>query len=254
MKRLIAPLAYAKLPCDIAGLVCMVVLALTVGQVFAQSVSLYDNRAETLGFSPEAAGFPQNPMTWLAQPFSTGEHDNVASVTINFRQALTASHASGNLSVEIWDDSGTEIPGSLVGVIGLVDVGQLTDEWELVTLDGPVHGLAPQSTFHVVVNPSDTNVTTERSFRVAFYETDEGTFGAGNALVDIGNGWGPIRDRVGNVNFSYLQMAVTANSTIPEPSSLVFLMSAVVAVCSSRRLMCIRCRHQLFRIGQFAIT
>ena len=182
--------------------------------VYGQSIALYDN---LLDGGTGHGIWPEAPDEIDAQPFETGDSDNISSVTIRFRRL---GNPSGVLSVEIWDDKGSGVPGELVGVVGTIDVASLSALGAPVTFSNRVTGLTPRSTYYVVLNPVNANISASNSYAYGTFASDDGTQGASYLLFKTSGNWVRARDFFSSPDFSYLHMAVTAESTNP---SSVFL-------------------------------
>lgn len=209
-------------------------------------VTIYDNTAPQpysgVRADPGEEGF-------LAQQFLTGDFDNVSSVTLSlFREGAP----SGPLHVQLWDDDGSGVPGSLVDSFGSIDVAALPTTAEYVTLDSQISGLSPNTPYYVVLDTIDATITdtdndgmADNTFRVGL----RGAPGAANdeAMLLVwpdrstGPDWMLLSDLLGPLpdplppGFDpatvtsgdlYLQMQVTS---IPEPSGAVLGLVGLVA-------------------------
>jgi hypothetical protein len=173
----------------------------------AETATLYDNTE--LGFIPDRATGPGNSKERIAQPFRTGDFDNVSAVTIE----LNGSHGSptGVLSVEIWDDDGSGTPSKLIGVVGTLELSTLANGWAFYTLDDPVTALSPNTRYFVLLNYTNANINNSNSAGVATYESSLGTQGADLLLGSFeqsGYTWKPMNTYFTGNFFSHMRMAV----------------------------------------------
>lgn len=83
--------------------------------------------------------------------------------------------------MEIWDDSGSGLPGSPVGTIGSVNVSSLMTTGEFDTFDGTVSGLALNTSCFVVLDAIDVSTAdSDNTFRIGVVTPAAGTNCAGS--------------------------------------------------------------------------
>lgn len=127
---------------------CVLTLTSGAGALATETVTLYDNMR--LPFLPDRGAGPDDPDELIAQPFLTGDYDNVSAVEIDLNGRRGSG--TGDLSVEIWDDDGSGIPGRLVGVLGVIDIASLANQWTHYTFDDPVTGLTRHTNYFVLLS------------------------------------------------------------------------------------------------------
>jgi hypothetical protein len=154
---------------------------------------------------PDGSVGPKAPNEWVAQPFQTEGGDLVAGVGLALKRE---GSPEGELSVEIWDDDGSGLPGSLVGIVGTIDLASLLDEWDFFYVGVDVPWLTLGSRPYVVVNPSETTISSSNFFQLATSRSDEGTNGADMSLLKLASGWETMSSLFGSPDFSYLHMDV----------------------------------------------
>jgi hypothetical protein len=123
----------------------------------------------------------------------------------------------GELSVEIWDDDGSGLPGSPVGIIGTIDLASLSDEWvwDYVEAVNPVVEVTDHTRYHVVLNSHATTISSSNCFQLATSRSDEGTNGADISLLKLASGWETMSSLFGSPDFSYLVMDVWPTDPLP---------------------------------------
>jgi hypothetical protein len=154
---------------------------------------------------PDGSVGPEAPNEWVAQPFRTVSGGTVASVGLAIKRE---GSPEGELSVEIWDDDGSGLPGSPVGILDPIDLTSLPDEWDVVSVEGRIGGLTHGSRYHVVLNPSETTISSSNFFQLATSRSDEGTYGADMSLLKLASEWETMSSHFGSPDFSYLQLCV----------------------------------------------
>ncbi len=192
----------------IGTLVLMVTFV--TGASATETVTLYDNMK--LPFLPDRGAGPDVFDEPIAQPFLTGEYDNVLAVEIDLNGRRGS--ATGDLSVEIWDDNGSGVPGNRVGVLGVLDMASLSNQWTHYLFDNPVTGLRPHTKYFVLLDFSAGSHLVE----VATYESSMGSKGADLLLAKFRSGnniWQPMNNLYSGNFFSYMEMTVF---TDPRPA------------------------------------
>ena len=144
------------------------------------------------------------------------------------------------MPISIWDDAGG-VPGKPVADVGtieevsslpVVDLAMAPTTLETVTFDVSIPGLAPETTYYVVLDYRPVNSTDPFTNNIITggLVSEEGTNGAGPLLLlapddtTFGPGWFDIREPLGVAH--KLQMSVTA---VPEPSSGVLAGTCLLA-------------------------
>ncbi len=196
------------------GLIVAFVLTVMFGgaALGTETVTLYDNLV--LDFLPDRMTGPGYSHELFAQPFWTGDYDNVSAVTINLFGSR--GNPTGQASIEIWDDDGSGHPGRLIGVVGTIDLASLPNGWAFQTFDQPVTGLTPQSRYFVLLNFTAANIDNNNSAGVATYESSLGTKGADLFLsgsTQSGSTWQPTNTYFTGNFWSYMEMAVMSAVT-----------------------------------------
>ncbi len=122
-----------------------------------------DGRSRMLWVAPGGGSNVSDSNWFNAQPFKIGNHDNVASVSINLARNISAM-ATGTVRISLWDDNGRGFPGQEVGELGVLDpttleifdfpalTPTLPDSLPLVTFDSPIDDLARGETYYVVMD------------------------------------------------------------------------------------------------------
>jgi hypothetical protein len=100
------------------------------------------------------------------------------------------------------------LPGSPVGIVGTINLASLSDEWDFVQVGVDVPWLTVGSHPYVVLNPSETTISSSNFFQVPTSRSGEGTNGADIALLKITSGWETMSSLFGSPDFSYLHMVV----------------------------------------------
>jgi hypothetical protein len=154
---------------------------------------------------PDGSVGPEAPNEWVAQPFRTEGGDNVSYIGLAVKRE---GSPEGELSVEIWDDDGSGLPGSPVGIVGTIDLASLSGEWDVVGVRGRILGITPYSHYHVVLNASETTISSSDFFQLATSRSDEGTNGADMSLLKLASDWETMSSLFGSLDFSYLHMEV----------------------------------------------
>ena len=155
---------------------------------------------------PDGSVGPKAPNEWVAQPFRADGGGLVSSIGLALKRE---GSPEGELSVEIWDDDGSGLPGSLVGIVGTIDLASLSDEWGFFYVGVDVPWLTFGSRPYVVVNPSETTISSGNFFQLATSRSDEGTNGADVSLLKLASGWETMSSLFGSPDFSYLYMSVS---------------------------------------------
>jgi hypothetical protein len=208
----------------------MLVIVSIVLQAGAE-VILYENTAAGPASGPRAEPGDR----FAAQQFLTGGADNVSSVTLAVQRV---GSPVGQFHVQIWDDSGSGTPGSLVGSVGSVDVTSLPTTPAFLTVVGGVSGLNPHTPYYVVVDLADVSIDAANSIRSGLLDSSEGTLGAAELLVTVGpsqDQWVKLSDVLPlppGVDVVYLQMRVVA---IPEPATFPLLAIGLLAAMQMNR-------------------
>ena len=185
----------------------------------AQSV-FYDNMQVDVG-NPVGPRSDDN-RDKEAQQFLTGLDDNVASISLTLQKV---GSPRGEVSVQIWTESGNGVPGTNLGTIGAFDVATLSHSPQRLTLNGVVDGLLPDTAYFVLFDNSATNINSfDNTYRHGITDDlPEGTNGAAKVMSsspDVSNGdWLLFEDpRVLGCHPvfgcpSYLQMQVASAET-----------------------------------------
>ena len=136
----------------------------------SEPIPLYDN-------TDQEALFPirlDPGDNYWAQPFFTGESDNVSAVSVYLKRT---GNPGGQLIFEIWDADENGDPREKVGTLGEVDAGTLPSVagQPLVTTEGLVSGLSPMTRYFLVVHKSTPIPDTSNTYHFGPQLNDEGT-------------------------------------------------------------------------------
>jgi hypothetical protein len=172
------------------------------GELNASPTPYYD--LDPFG-EPDGSVGPKTPNEWVAQPFRANGGGLVSGVGLALKRE---GSPEGELSVEIWDDDGSGLPGSPVGIVGTIDLASLSDEWDFFWVGVDVPWLTFGARPYVVLNPSETTISSSNFFQVATSRSDEGTYGADMSLLKLASGWETMSSLFGSPDFSYLHMEV----------------------------------------------
>lgn len=200
---------------------------------------LYDNTHVRLGegerlLNPEA-------LELLAQPFRTDERNTtITSVSVPM---FRVGAPSGELRLSIWDDNSGS-PGQAVAEVGsIADIGSLPfgesdqEVLEIATFDRVISGMAPDTTYYLVLDHSVLNTTPPigDNLGIGAPRSAIGTNGAGSLLAlapgdAFGDEWFNLIEPLGE--HRYLQMSVTA---VPEPGGALLAGICMLALLLDRR-------------------
>ena len=153
--------------------------------------------AETIfnNFGERLEGAHPLNLSVTAQPFLLGNHDTLNSVTLGIGGK---GNPNGDIHVEIWDDSGSGMPGEFRGTMGaitpILDMS-LNRESESIVFDSPVSGLEPNEPYYIVVSTDGTNWNNSNDVRWGATKVT-GAAGAGEGMATLSTGeWHTIRDQ-----------------------------------------------------------
>ncbi len=154
----------------------------------SDALVLYDNLNEA------DTGRGVHPPTWgeggcvalFAQPFLTGDSNNVSSVTLE--TGILKGTPTGQVLVEIWDADDSGNPNANVGTLGEFDLTSLPDahlEWGYPRVDGLVAGLKPDTRYYMMLNFEDALITDDDHPIFSTIRTANGTKGADKFLARV---------------------------------------------------------------------
>ncbi len=126
--------------------------------------SLYDNTSLLPGFA-----MPQFPdRNAVAQAFMTNDTGEVRAVSVSLARA---NSIQGTLSAQIWTSGEDGLPEAMRGTVGEIDVKELPTFAQLVTVQGSVTDLEPNTRHFLVLAQSDDMVISDepRFLRDTFY-------------------------------------------------------------------------------------
>ena len=162
--------------------------------------------------------FPTNVniATMSAQPFLTGEHGIVSSISLPV--AVNGS-LTGVLHLEIWNDNSGK-PGKKVASVGDIDMDSWTGaelEYQLVTFDSPVTGLESNTKYHAVFDQTDITVSgSGKTYFTSWLADSEGTNNAAKFQVRVNGNWSLTSSFVANVNYHVMEILEVSPPPIDE--------------------------------------
>lgn len=174
----------------------------------AKAANLFDN----LDLEPDNGLFGAASFVKFGQQFLLDESDTVTEVRLSL---FRVGSPSGSVRVELWSDDGLDLPGSLIGTLGLFEAAEVVDGSTLLTFDNPVSGLTPYRSYWIVLNFAEALVSTENGIGWNMVESDEGTNGAAKAAAQgrLSCGvWVALSDFTEEPTFSYFQLVTTRKS------------------------------------------
>ncbi len=168
-------------------------------------MALYDN-----AHLPNDTGFipPFDPSfgALASQPFFTQDNATISSARVVMERV---GSRSGLLHLDVWSDNGAGKPAERIARLGSNDISSIGTAEDVFALEGLSLALAPNTLYHLVIDPTDLSVSdAANSFRASFRTSNDGTFGAGKFLVEHNSNWLEFDSLVPGL--SYLRMSVTA--------------------------------------------
>ena len=182
--------------------VLTLICCLAASRMNLAQVALYDN----LDFALPTSGTPIGPRfvdstELLAQQFRTTAASNVSSVGIHVQRV---GSPTGNVSVQIWTDTGTDAPSEPFQTIGAFDVATLSTTGEIVRFPDLNVDLLSQTPYYVVLDNSETSINSAQdSYRIGMLGlneddqaqgTNDAAFVTGSAPAEFDGSWIPLRD------------------------------------------------------------
>ncbi len=151
-----------------------------------EDIVLYNNLdLEAPGDIWLTPGPDTDPWQSAAQQFNTGDANAVCSVSMTLRRRGTPG---GQLLFEVWDvDEDTGEPGESVGTLGQLTINDLPTSDEVITVDGLVEGLLPDTHYFLVFRSPGAKITNSDTYHWRWINNDDGlenTFEEGS-LKDI---------------------------------------------------------------------
>ncbi|MCH8042581.1 MAG: PEP-CTERM sorting domain-containing protein [Planctomycetes bacterium] len=211
-----------------------VVLLLVVasGSVSAETVFSTIDQPFRGGFFPDA------PDQKMAQQFLLGDNETVTSASITMHRE---GSPTGTIHLEIWDDSGSGTPGEPLGLLGSIDIPDISasESGGILAVDSPVSGLTPNETYYLVM--SFEGISFDGANHAAWggaERTAERAAANGGVeegmLTTLGTGdWVTYQEYGGGPPFLVYNLASV--EAVPEPSAAVLSLIGCLSMLAWRR-------------------